>query len=885
MKEKIHNSPFDESFSKKEKSPPKKSNKDNQEINKSKNFNKNKNNDLNENKTKNNKNNDSNNKNTNNNTDMFLLKRKQNMIDPDSIPHPSEFEDYFLNHKSENIFTTSVGNHPPHSITKYTVNETENSSCRLIRSSLIKIPTDQGFLNKTGLLFGLYCQPFADFSEKEKEIPKVDASKGFFRCKNCNAYANNKCNLVYDSTGERKLVCNICKNENIITNSDLFNNEENIELISPTIDYIPPDTMTQKIKKFIPHYCIMIDISNTSFELGFPNYILNSFLNNLNSFNNPDNSYICFATFDIKGIQFYTLNKNQEINIIYMNDINSPFSPVSPKYLFFNVSTQQEEISILIEKINLYIAKRRETIKSFNISIGGSAICAAVDSLLEYGGRGMIFSCCSNKIGYGVSSMNYDDINLGLDFISGNKEIKKNNPEEEKKLLNTENEYKLFNEQNKDFNRIIDICNENRIVIDQFIFGEIDYDLNKLENISSCTGGGIYHYKFNQKNILKNNSQDNLNYYYERLFYDITRIISRNNVYGINATLRNVIGIEVLEILGGMNNIVNTNTSFFKIGGLDPDSSFIYNLRIDDYFKNEQKIDFQLAILYTNNFSQNFLRIINYTITVSDSIEKIFADADIDVIVKLNISKELNFLNKKSCVELEENMEEKIIESFASYKKMTKQHLSPQLILPAQLKFLPVYINSFFKKINFKKFKNLEAITSMLALRHFFARASLCSILLYLYPKLYKVKIEHIFLCRKVRLSGENIKADRMYLATNGQYVDLYIFNYLEDKYYNTFFNLNNFEECISDIENNHVLDEERLSQDNEGKELLKLIEAKKKENIGFYSPLRIFFVEKERADSFEELKNLLVEDELNLERSYCYELIYIHNNVESKIK
>ena len=883
MKEKIHSSPF-ESFSKKEKekTPPKKFNKDNQEINNQKSNDQNLKKDLNENNTINN----NKNKNiSNNNIDMFLLKRKQNMIDPDSIPHPSEFEDYFLNYKSENIFTTSVGNHPPHSITKFTVNETENSSCRLIRSSLIKMPTDQGLLNKTGILFGLYCQPFADFNEKEKEIPKVDASEGFFRCKNCNAYANNKCNLIFDNLGQRKLICNICKNENIITNNDLFTKEENIELISPTIDYIPPEIMTQKIKKFIPHYCIMIDISNTAFELGFPNYILNSFLNNLNTFNNPDNSYICFATFDIKGIQFYTLNKSQEINIIYMNDINSPFSPVSPKNLFFNVSTQQEEISILIEKINLYIAKRRESNKSYNTNIGGSAICAAVDSLLEYGGRGMIFSCSSNKAGYGISSMNYDDNNLGLNFMNNNKEIKKNNPEEEKKLLNTENEYKLFNEQNKDFNRIINICNENRIVIDQFIFGEIDYDLNKLENISNCTGGGIYHYKFSQKNILKNNSQDYLNYYYERLFYDITRIISRNNVYGINATLRSVIGIEVLEILGGMNNIVNTNTSFFKIGGFDPDSSFIYNLRIDDYFKNEQKIDFQLAILYTNNFSQNFLRIINYTITVSDSIEKIFADADIDVIVKLTISKELNFLNKKSCVELEENMEEKIIESFASYKKLTKQHLSPQLILPAQLKFLPVYLNSFFKKINFKKFKNLEAITSILALRHFFSRSSLCSILLYLYPKLYKVKIEHIFLSRKVRLSGENIKADRMYLATNGQYVDLYIFNYLEDKYYNTFFNLNNFKECISDIENTHVLNEEALSQDKIGAELLKLIEDKKKENIGFYSPLRIFFVEKERANLFEELKNLLVEDELNMERSYCYELVYIHNKVESKIK
>ena len=884
MKEKIHSSPF-ENFEKKEKSPPRK---DYDPYTK-----KNINNFPETNKPPNNNQNLSNipkekqinNKNINKTNDMYILQRKQNMIDPESIPHPSEFEDYYLNNNNDNFFITSVGNHPPHSISKFIVNETENSSCRLIRSSLIRFPTDQGLLNKTGILFGLYCQPFADYNEREKLIPKVDASKGFFRCKNCNAYANNKCKLIYKDIGQRVLMCNICNAENIINNDDLFNNEENVELIYPTIDYTPPETMTQKLKKFIPHYCIMIDISNISFELGFPNYILNSFLNNLNTFNNSDNSFICFATFDIKGIQFYTLNKNQEINIIYMNDINSPFSPISPKFLFFNVKTQQEEINILIEKINLYITKRRELIRSPDTNIGGSAICAAVDSLLEYGGRVMIFSCSSNKVGYGISSLNNDDVNLGINFMNNEKSERRNQPEEEKKLLNSENEYKLFNEQNKDFNRIIDKCNKNRIVVDQFIFGDIDYDLNKLENISNCTGGGIYHYKFSQKNILKNITQDNLNYYYERLFYDITRIISRNNVYGINATLRNTIGIEILEILGGMYNIVNTNASFFSIAGLDPDSSFIYNLRLDDYFKNEQKIDFQLAVLYTNNFSQNFLRIINYSIIASDSIEKIFADADIDVIVKLNISKELNFLNKKSCVDLEENMEDKIVESFASYKKMTKQHLSPQLILPAQLKFLPVYINSFFKKIYFKKFKNLEAITSILALRHFFSRSSLYSILLYLYPKLYKVKLENIDFARKVRLSGENIKADRMYICSNGQYVDIYIFNYLEDKYYNTIFNRNNFEECISDIENNHILNEEQLSQDEIGQDLLKFIEERKKENIGFFSPVRIFFVEKEKAMSFEELKNILVEDEINMERSYCYELVYIHNKVESLIK
>ena len=818
------------------------------------------------------------------NNDMYLANRSQNMIDPESIPHPSEFEDYYLNLNNENIFTTSVGSHPPHTITKYTVNETDNSSCRLIRSSLIKFPSDQNLLNKTGLLFGLYCQPFADFNENERNIPKVNASNGFFRCKNCDAYANNKCKLTFNNN-QKVLICNICNTENAILGDEFFSNDENIELICPTIDYTPPETLTKNIKQFIPHYCIMIDISDNAFELGFPNYILNSFLSNLNTFNNPDNSFISFATFDIKGIQFYTLNKSQEINIIYMQDINEPFSPISPKNIFFNVKTQKEEISILIEKINIYINKRKELIKSVDTNIGGSAICAAVDSLLEYGGRGMIFSCSSNKKGYGVSSLNFDDINLGINLMGNDKGEKINNKEEEKKLLNSENEYKLFNRQNNDFNGIIDKCNKNRIVINQFIFGEIDYDLNKLDQISSCTGGGIYHYNFNYNNMIKGDSQDNLNYYYERLFYDITRIISRNNVYGVNATLRNNIGIEVLEILGGMHNIVSNNTSFFSIGGLDPDSSFIYNFRMDDYFKTGQNVDFQLAVLYTNNFSQHFLRIINYTITASDSIEKIFADADIDVIVKLTICKDLNYLNKKSCVELEDYMEKKIIDSFSSYKLLTKQNLSPQLILPAQLKFLPVYINSFFKKIYFKRFKNLQSITTMLSLKHFFNRASLNSILLFLYPKLYKVKLENIYFAKKVRLSAENIKADRMYISSNGQFVDLYIFNYLEESYYKTIFKLNNFQECISDIESNRILNEEILSQDEKGQNILKFIEDRKKENIGFDSPLRIFFVEKERALKFEELKNLLVEDEMNMVRSYCYELVYIHNNVESKIK
>ena len=824
---------------------------------------------------------------------MFLLPSQENRIDPYSIPRPSEFEDYYINSDKRNVFYTSVGNHPPHPTSKYIVQETENSSCRLIRSSLVKLPINQGLLSKTGILFGLYCQPFAEFNNMEKKIPVVDASKGIFRCKGCNSYINNKYNLTYNKYNKKILICNLCQNENILDSEDLINQkysvgneQENFELINPTIDFIPPESFTKKTKKFIPHYCFMIDISSISYDLQFPNYILNSIQPNLNAFNNSENTYICFATYDNKGIQFYTLNKNKEINIHLMNDIYNPFSPVSSKYLFFNATNDQEDITILIEKINTYISKRREGNKTSERNIGGSAICAAIDTLKTYGGRAMIFSCTSNKEGFGVSSLNYDNFDIGINILNtNNNKIVKNNPEEEKKLLNTENEFKLFNPQNRDFNSIIELCNNNRITVDQFIFGEIDYDLNKLERISSCTGGGIYHYRFNQKTILNDIYQNSLNYYYERLFYDLTRIISRNNVYGINAVLRSTIGIEILEILGGMNPIVNNNTPFFNIASFDPDSSFIYNLKLDDSFINNQKIDFQLALFYTDNFSNNYLRVINYTILASDSIEKIFSDADIDVIVKLILNKELNNINRFEGVQIRENIIDKISESFASYKKVTKQHLSPQLILPPQIKFLPVFANSFFKKIYFKKRKNLDSITTILSQIHFINRAPLYSLLLYLYPKLYKIKLEELNVKKKVRLSGEDIKANRMYICCDGNFVDLYFFNYLEEKYYNLFFGYNTFNECFHDLDNCRAINEEFLEQTEEGKNILEFIEDKRKENIGLYSPIRIFFIEKENALKVDELKNLLVEDDLNFELSYCSELVNIHNKIENKIK
>jgi len=43
-----------------------------------------------------------------------------------------------------------------------------------MRPTLTKLPLDQSSLNSSNILFSLYLQPFAEVTEKEREIAKVE---------------------------------------------------------------------------------------------------------------------------------------------------------------------------------------------------------------------------------------------------------------------------------------------------------------------------------------------------------------------------------------------------------------------------------------------------------------------------------------------------------------------------------------------------------------------------------------------------------------------------------------------------------------------------------------------------------------------------------------
>ena len=802
-------------------------------------------------------------------------------INPTQIPRPNQYDEVYFNNEKLPFYETNIGTAPPHSTTFYSVKETQNSSCRFIRPTLNSVPISQSLLNETNLLFGICVQPFAEIPEYEEKIPKVEAGDNIFRCKQCKSYINNKYNISYSTQNKQVAICNLCQYENEleinkpgIKSEYLTSDYTNCpELIKPTIDFIAP-TNFKSSKIFIPHYLFMIDISEYSYQLGLPSYVINSIQTNLDAIHNKENSYIAFALYDHKNIYYFYAEKD-DVRLSIMGDIIDPFCPLSLKKLYVKVSDDREKIDKIIEKINIFIEEKNKNIQQKNSkkqvsTVTGAAIKSGVESLMENGGRLMIFTPNPCNHGFGAC--------VTRDNFNKEKEPLKANP---------------FYPQHEKFVEIGEKASNNRIVIDQFIFMSNLFDLSTFAIASNLSGGHLEYYNYtNDPNVI--------NSLYEKLHYDLTRVLTRPNYYDCKFMLRFTVGVDCVEILGPFNKKLG---EAFQLGGCDPDYCYYYNMRLNENFKNGQKVDIQLVILFDDNFSDRYLRIFNYSFEMTNEVGKIFTNAEVDAIAKAMIYKEISLIYKTDFKNVRINLENKIINSFKYYRIKEKSNTpSNQLILPVSIRYLPLYVDSFLKTGILSNPNKPEMINQIIYITNKLLREPIYSTTKFLYPKFYRIdnieteqinpsksiKIENIGLINEkyniiqkpllLRLSKDVIDFDCAYLIDNGCYIYIFIFNHIEGNFYYDMFGVQSYEEAKSTVTG---LDEENQSDINQ--RVLNIISQLRTENSGHFQPIRLFFFE-EGGIINPILTNLLKEDKINEYDNYPAYLCTLHREIQDRI-
>ncbi len=85
-------------------------------------------------------------------------------------------------------------------------------------------------------------------------------------------------------------------------------------------------------------------------------------------------------------------------------------------------------------------------------------------------------------------------------------------------------------------------------------------------------------------------------------------------------------------------------------------------------------------------------------------------------------------------------------------------------------------------------------------------------------------------------MSLDHIDFDSAYLIDNGEVINIYVFNYLTEEFYNELFGVDNFESLFElNLEN---LDENNTNDLNE--RIFNIIKQLRKENIGFTQPIKL---------------------------------------------
>lgn len=426
------------------------------------------------------------------------------------------------------------------------------------------------------------------------------------------------------------------------------------------------------------------------------------------SAHNAEASHVAFATFDHKSVKFFWCDKS-DVKTAIVPDVERPFCPLPRGKLFKNIVNDKDDIDKIVDRLSNIFSQTPPKASSPG-SVSGAAISAAVDSLVGNGGRVIIFTSSPCLLGFGSSK-----------------------PKDEKLLAQSDKEKSLYLPQTNAYSTLANKCNNERIVVDLFTVANSNFDFPTVSQISYLTGGRAYFYQINNQN------QSDFIQKLEKLHFDLSRIITRPNYYDVKIFLRMTLGFEVTEILGEFGKKLGEG---FLLAGLDPDFTFAYSLKMTEKPKLDSTCSFQVVALFIDNFNKRYIRSLNLSIPVEPDVGKIYYHVDVDSMTRLFIMNGLNQFYTSSIEKftIRESLSAKIISFLYFYrKKCSEKSPIQQLILPASVKFIPLFLTSCFKKpalIRNKQGLSSNAVfNSVLKLM----REPTSLVIKYLYPKFYKI--------------------------------------------------------------------------------------------------------------------------------------------------
>lgn len=773
-------------------------------------------------------------------------------IDPNQAPSVVDVQALDQQEFANEPFYTLSRTLVPRASSDFCAVDNGNANPKFLRLTAGNLPVSRELADSIQLPLALVIQPLAELRPDEVPIPEVDCGpEGPLRCTRCKGYINPS--VVFISGG-RKYICNLCRFENEVPEAYFCNLDMNgrrldadhrPELKHGSVEFVATEEFCHR-PPTAASIVFAIDVSWSAIQNGTLLQATQTIQNVLYGSGNGLSSSVRFGiiTFD-RNVHVYNLNPSlDQAQMLIMSDANEPFVPLSEGFLV-DPYESRHVIEPLLSSLPSMFGSNRIS----EAALGAALQCAQL-SLNDVGGR--IFAFQSTMPSSGIGSVK---------------------PRDNIKAFGTDKEKPLFESTDPFYEKLGEACVTTGVSVDLFITTNTYVDIATIGTTSYMTNGSVYFYPgfTMQKNGFKLNE-------------DLCKLARRT--FGCNGVLRVRCsdGILIDQHLG---NFFMRNSSDVELACIDSEKTVTVILQHEGG-KLDEKLDisFQVALLYTRSDGQRRIRMHNLSVPVTTLAGNLFKYADVDCLINVMGKMAVSATLETNLKSVRERLTERCVRVLTAYRQNCAQGTpAGQLILPENLKLLPVLTNSLLKTQALRSGMDVSLDLRLQQMKNWKSLSVNQSIAL-LYPRLAALHTMtpdvgspdshgRVLLPTFTRLSYPFMDSEGAYLLENGHLMQLWLGRKVDPNLLSAVFGVNSLEQVDSNLT-------ELPRLENPFSEQVHQVIQELRRQRAHGMP---FSIVRQQLDASEvSFANLLVEDK-NLENpSYIDYLCLVHRNIQTEV-
>ncbi|KAJ6548696.1 hypothetical protein B0H19DRAFT_1161715 [Mycena capillaripes] len=571
----------------------------------------------------------------------------------------------------------------------------------LYQSSTLKaVPASESLLHESKLPLGLIISPHRSLADGEEGVPTVQDGL-ITRCQRCKGYINPYVQFI---DGGNRWRCCLCGLSNDVPQifewsrrADGTRDEyARVELNHSVVDFVASPEYVLQVPQ-APAYVFLLDVSQEAISSGMFMTAVRTISENLDDLPNDQlRTKVAILCYDVSLYLFF-VPANAEFEMLVVSDLEEAYLP-RPHDLLINLSEARQSLDALLQRLPAIFT---------NPPPSGSATGPALDSALALlastGGKIVLLSASVPTLGKGAL-----DVTENARRNDTQKE-----PDSDKSASSFYHAFALS-------------CIKSCVSVDMFLAGDRYRGVATLTLLPHYTSGQTFYYPAFNAAV----REDAVKFAVE-----LGRALAMPSMLETELRVRCSRGISVKSMSG---NFFVQGSDRVVMPAVPMDQSYAVEFQIDQTL-TERIVVFQTGMLHTTSSGERRIRVLTLALPTTSVISEVFASADTLAIATL-LAKQT--VQRPSVLTLEDRRDKlfkTVTNMCTAYMAVNKIHSAElQLLLPANLKMLPILVLGLFKKIavhlNTEMALDVRAYTRVLL-----TSATPEQLIQYIYPHVYSL--------------------------------------------------------------------------------------------------------------------------------------------------